>query len=77
MLIGNHVIFVFRVRGLVMWRDVDFFERQGGGASEFFEEVGDAGFREVDVCMGGIFGLGERVSGYRRGGGIRGKVEIP
>ena len=30
---------------------------EGGGGKVYFEEVGEAGLGEVDVCMGGIFGL--------------------
>ncbi len=30
MLVGNHVVFVFWVDGLVVWGYVDFFEREWG-----------------------------------------------
>ena len=28
MLVGDYVVFIFRIDGLVLWRDIDFFERQ-------------------------------------------------
>ena len=55
-------------------RDVNEFFGEVGGAVEFFEEVGVAGGREVDVGVGGIFGLlwgntlvGGRVIGNGKG----------
>lgn len=57
MLIRHHIIFIFRIRRLVLRRDVDEFFREVGGAVEFFEEVGVPGGGEVDVGVGGIFGL--------------------
>lgn len=44
----------------------------GGGGRTYFEEVGDAGLGEVDVGVGGIFGLGI-VRGVYRGGIERGR----
>ncbi len=62
-------------------RDVDEFFGEVWGAVEFFEEVGVAGGREVDVGVGGIFGLfeGGCVSGCGRGKveGRSGEVETP
>ena len=65
MLIRHYIIFVFRVRRLVLRRDVDEFFGEVGGAVEFFEEVGVAGGGEVNVGVGRIFGLfgGDGVSG--------------
>ena len=57
MLVRHHVVFVLGVRRLVLRRHVDCFVRQVRGAAEFFEEVGVAGGGEVDVGVGGIFGL--------------------
>ena len=71
MLIRHYIIFIFRIRRLVLRRDVDEFFGEVGGTVEFFEEVGVAGRGEVDVGVGGIFGLfgGECVSGCGRRGG--------
>ena len=66
MLIRHYIIFVFRVRRLVLWWDVNEFFGEVWGAVEFFEEVGVAGGGEVDVGVGRIFGLfgGRFVSGW-------------
>lgn len=57
MLVRHYIIFIFRIRWLVLRRDVDEFFGEVWGAIEFFEEIGVAGGGEVDVCVGGIFGL--------------------
>lgn len=72
MLVRHYIIFIFRIRWLVLRRDVDEFFGEVGGAVEFFEEVGVAGGGEVDVGVGGIFGLG-CVSGRERGVMVSGK----
>ena len=57
MLVRHYIIFIFRIRRLVLRRDVDEFFGEVGGPVEFFEEVGVAGGGEVDVGVGGVFGL--------------------
>jgi hypothetical protein len=56
MLIGDYIIFVFRVDGLVMGWDVDLIVGKFV-FTEVFEEVGVSRAREVDVGVGGVFGL--------------------
>lgn len=43
----------------------------------YFEEVGDAGLGEVDVGVGGIFGLGIVRGGFRGGVEGRGEGRVP
>lgn len=50
-LVGHHVVLVFRVDGLVLRWHVDFL-RQQGRARKLLEEVGEARLREVQVCAG-------------------------
>ena len=57
MLVGDNIVFVFRVQRLVLWCDGDFFCGQLD-ACEVFEEVGVVGGVEVDVGEGGVAGLG-------------------
>jgi len=57
MLIWYDIVFVLRVRRLMVRWHVDFFVGKLRGAVELFEEVGDAGLIHVDVGVGGIFGL--------------------
>lgn len=54
-LVRHDVVFVFRVRRLVLGGHVDGFVGEVRGAVEFFEEVGVTGLGEVDVGVGGVF----------------------
>ena len=69
MLIRHDVVFVLRIRRLVLRGHVDGFVREVGAAGEFFEEVGVEGVGEVEVGVGRVFGLGESP---REGGGLVG-----
>ena len=77
MLVWHYIILIFWIRWLVLRRDVDEFFGKVWGAVEFFEEVGVAGRGEVDVGVGGIFGLigSEFVSGCEAGMGREGGWE--
>lgn len=55
-LVGYDVIFVFRVDGLVLWRDVDFVVGELVLA-KVFKEVGVAGAVHVHVRVGRVFVL--------------------
>ncbi len=71
MLVRHYIIFIFRIRRLVLRRDVDEFLGEVGRPVEFFEEVGMAGGREVDVGVGGIFRLfwgGDVLAGVQQRG---------
>ena len=61
MLIGYYIVLIFRIGRLVLGRNVDLFMGQLRRAVELFEKVGDAGVREVNVGVGGIFGLAPRL----------------
>ena len=75
MLVWYYIILIFWVDRLVVWRDVDFVVGELVFA-EVFEEVCVAGAREVDVGVGGVFGLwGKGYSGvFQQGEGSRGEV---
>lgn len=56
MLVGDYIIFVFWVYGLVVQGHEDLVGFELGGA-KVFKEVGVAGTREVDVGVLHVFGL--------------------
>lgn len=58
MLVWHYIVLVFGVDGLIVGWDVDFVVWELVFA-EVFEEVGVAGTVEVDVGVGGVFGLWE------------------
>ncbi len=60
MLIGDYIVLVLGIEGLVVGRDVDLVVGELV-AAEVFEEVGVEGAGEVDVGVGGIFGLWVRL----------------
>ena len=55
-LVGHHVILVFRVERLQVRRDVDVFRGQGGGgwSGEVFDQVGVVGGVEMEVGGRGV-----------------------
>jgi hypothetical protein len=74
-LVWYYIILVFWVDRLVVCRDVDFVVGELVFA-EIFEEVCVAGASEVDVGVGGVFGLwGECYLGvFKEGEGSRGEI---
>lgn len=70
MLLGDDVVLVVGVEGLMAGRDVDIFGGEAGGAGEVFEEVGVVGGVEVDVGVGGIFCLEGGCEGVCQDGGV-------
>jgi hypothetical protein len=56
MLVGDHIVFVFGIDGLVLGRNKDVFWGNARPA-EILEKVGDARLREMNVCAGGVAGL--------------------
>ena len=71
MLVGDHVVLILGVDGLVVGGNVDVVVGELV-ATEVFEQVGDAAGREVDVGADRIFGLGG-ASARARGGGCDGR----
>lgn len=57
MLIRHDIVFVLRVRRLVLQWHVDFFVGELRRPVELLEEVGGAGLVHVHVGVGGVFGL--------------------
>jgi hypothetical protein len=56
MLIGHYIVLIFRIDGLVVRRNVDLIIGELVFA-KVFEEVGVPGSVEVNVGIGGVFGL--------------------
>ena len=67
MLVGHHVVLIFRVYGLVLGFDENFVAGELV-AAEVLEEVGIAGAVEVDVGVGGVLVLGGRLAWSGRRG---------